>query len=239
MKSGKLPSLETVQLQEDHMGSFGDAISGVNTPETQQADNDYAVAKLVEKVANSPYKDDTLIIVARGRPAGRAGPRRRPPLDRLRRRAPTSSRVRWSRHRYTTVNVIRTIEDLLGTEHLNLNTATARPMTDVFDLNQKGWDFAAKPADVLYTTQLPLPPKQSADASRDKPAREASWYAERTVGWDWRGEDKNDADVFNRLVWEGMFGDKPYPTERTGEDLSRNRQALLAQAQASLETGQR
>ena len=220
------------------MGNFGDAISGVNTPETQQADNDYAVAKLVEKVAHSPYKDDTLVIALEDDPQD--GPDH---VDAHRSTAyvagPYVKQGAVVSTRYTTVNVIRTIEDLLGTEHLNLNTATARPMTDVFDLDQKTWDFTAKPADVLYTTDLPLPKKTSADASQDKPTRDASWYAERTVGWNWRGEDKNDADAFNRLVWEGMFGDKPYPTERSGEDLSRDRQALLAQAQASLESGQR
>jgi len=52
-----------VRLMEDHMGSFSSAIDGVNTPEIQQADNDYAVAKLIEKVANSPYKSDTLIFI--------------------------------------------------------------------------------------------------------------------------------------------------------------------------------
>jgi len=47
----------------DHTGSFGEAILGVNTPELQLADNDYAVGLLVEKIAGSRYKDNTLIFV--------------------------------------------------------------------------------------------------------------------------------------------------------------------------------
>ena len=39
---------------------------------------------------------------------------------------------------YTTVNMLRTIEDVLGTQHLNLNTAYQRPMTDVFDTESDG-----------------------------------------------------------------------------------------------------
>ena len=35
---------------------------------------------------------------------------------------------------YTQVNVLRTIEDLLGAPHINLNTATQQPMADVFDI---------------------------------------------------------------------------------------------------------
>src|SRR6201988_3187627 len=52
-----------VRLMHDHMGSFGTAIEGVNTPELQQADNDYSVAKLIEKVSKSPYASDTLICI--------------------------------------------------------------------------------------------------------------------------------------------------------------------------------
>ena len=37
-------------LSHDHTGSFSSALGGVNTPELQQADNDYAVGLLVDKV---------------------------------------------------------------------------------------------------------------------------------------------------------------------------------------------
>lgn len=56
---GNLPAFEIVQLPVDHMGDFEVAIAGVNTPELQQADNDYGMARLVERVAHSPYKDST------------------------------------------------------------------------------------------------------------------------------------------------------------------------------------
>jgi hypothetical protein len=62
--NGQLPSLTMVRLGGDHMGSFGTEIAGVNTPERQQADNDYAVGKLVETVAHSArYANNTLVIV--------------------------------------------------------------------------------------------------------------------------------------------------------------------------------
>ena len=60
---GGLPSLSLVRFMHDHTGSFGTAIDLVNTPETQQADNDYAVGLLVQKIANSIYANDTLIFV--------------------------------------------------------------------------------------------------------------------------------------------------------------------------------
>jgi hypothetical protein len=50
--NGNLPSLSLVRLSHDHMGSFSTALAGVNTPETQQADDDYAVGRLIEAVAH-------------------------------------------------------------------------------------------------------------------------------------------------------------------------------------------
>jgi hypothetical protein len=110
---------------------------------------------------------------------------------------------------YTTVNVLRTIEDLLGLEHLNLNTATERPMTDVFDLKQKDWVFEAAPSAVLAETKLPIPGLRKADGSRS--THDAAYWAEKTKGFDFRGEDRVDAQAFNRILWEGLMGGKPYP----------------------------
>jgi hypothetical protein len=39
---------------------------------------------------------------------------------------------------YSQVNALRTIEDILGTQHLNLNTAFQGPMTDAFDIRSSG-----------------------------------------------------------------------------------------------------
>ena len=62
--TGGLPNLTLVRFMHDHTGNFGTAIDGVNTPERDVADNDYAVGLLVQKIANSPiYKNNTLIFV--------------------------------------------------------------------------------------------------------------------------------------------------------------------------------
>ena len=58
-----LPAMSLVRLMNDHTGAFATAIDGVNTPEIQQADNDYAVGMLVEKISKSKYANDTLIFI--------------------------------------------------------------------------------------------------------------------------------------------------------------------------------
>src|SRR4029453_1172056 len=60
--NGNLPSLSLGRVSLDHMGSFNTALAGVNTPETQQADDDLAVGLLVEAVSEGPFASDTLII---------------------------------------------------------------------------------------------------------------------------------------------------------------------------------
>jgi hypothetical protein len=61
--AGGLPNLSLVRFMHDHTGSFAAAIDGVNTPELQQSDNDYAVGMLVQTIANSIYANNTLIFV--------------------------------------------------------------------------------------------------------------------------------------------------------------------------------
>ena len=213
-----LPAFEIVQLQEDHMGDFKAAISGVNTPEAQQADNDYATARLIDRVAHSPYKESTLIFVLED--DSQDGP------DHVDAHRTTAYVVGpYVKHDavvstyYTTVSMVRTIEDVLGLVHLNLNTATARPMTDIFDLNLKDWTFDAAPSAVLLRTKLPLSPASRA-AVNDlniavAPAHDSGYWAKATAGLDFSGEDRVDSAKFNRILWRGLKAG-PYPIERTG-----------------------
>jgi YVTN family beta-propeller protein len=215
VRSRTLPSFEIVQLPLDHMGAFDKAISGVNTPEKQQADNDYAVGKLIDRLAHSPYKDDTIVISVED--DAQDGPDH---VDAHRSTAyiagPFVKQQAVVSERYTTVSVVRTIEDILGLQHLNLNTATTRPMTGVFDLNQKDWTFQAKPSAVLLQTQLPLSPeaRKMAEAQPSVLIRhDQHYWAARTRGFNFSEEDQVDAEQFNRIVWAGLM-DAPYPERR-------------------------
>ncbi len=210
-----LPSFEIVQLQEDHMGEFATAISNVNTPEVQQADNDYSTGRLIDRVAHSPFKNNTLIFVIED--DSQDGPDH---VDAHRTTAyvvgPFVKQHAVVSTYYTTVNMMRTMEDVLGLEHLNLNTATSTPMSDVFDLNQRNWNFEAQPSSVLLKTDLPLSQDAQRAAAVSPPVRishTAGYWAAKTAGMDFRGEDRIDADAFNRIVWEGLMA-SPYPNRR-------------------------
>jgi len=187
----------------DHMGAFDKAIMGVNTPETQQADNDYAVGQLVETVAKSRFAKDTIIVVLED--DAQDGPDH---VDAHRSIAfVAGAYVKQGAvisTRYTTVDMIRTIEGLLGLKSANLFTGGARPMIDLFDLRQgPAWGFKAAPADILYSTQLPLPPRATAGPV-PQPRHDAAWWSRETAGFDWTAEDRNDTGAFNAVLARGL-----------------------------------
>jgi hypothetical protein len=131
-------------LGGDHTGLYDRALDGVDTPETQVADNDYALGQVIEAVANSPFAKDTLIVSieddawdgadhvdAHRTVALFAGPY-------VRRHAVVSTR-------YTTVSVVKTIEEVLGIGPIGLNDALAAPMSDVFDPHAAEWSYQVTP----------------------------------------------------------------------------------------------
>ncbi len=220
-KNGKLPTLETVRFMHDHTGNFSTAIDGVNTPETQIADNDYAVGLLIEKIARSRYAKDTLVFVieddaqdgpdhvdAHRSVAFVAGPY-------VRQHAVVSEN-------YTTVSMIRTIEMILGLKPLNLHDAHVRPMTAAFDIKQADWSYTALVPAVLRSTQLPLPMAEKG-AAIVKPRHDAVYWAQKTKQFDFTQEDRLDSAAYNRILWEGTNPGAPYPATRSGRDMRRLR----------------
>lgn len=211
---GNLPNLSMVALGHDHMGSFGSALGGFDTPETQQADNDLAIALLIQSVAESPYAKNTLIIVTED--DTQDGPDH---VDSH--RATTYVAGPYVRTgavistAYNQVNVIRTIEDILGTKHINLNTAYQEPMADVFDINASGdWSFTAVASTVLSPEQLAQAGVQSvkfAAGPKVEPQHDAGYWERATAGFDFSGPDRVSPGKFNRVIWKGLMGDKPYP----------------------------
>jgi len=226
--TGKAPALMMVRLMHDHTGDFGKGLDGVTNVETQLADNDYAVGLLVQTVAHSRFAADTLIFVVED--DAQDGPDH---VDAH--RAPAYIVGPYVKHgavisrRYTTVNLLATMETVLGIKPMGLNDALAAPMTDVFDIHQVTWSFDAKPSAVLRTTSLPLPPEAHAEACVI-PQRSGAYWAAAMQGQDFSREDHLDTAAYNLALWRGLKGNAPYPASRNGQDLSHDRAPLLAAA---------
>ena len=61
-----------------------------------------------------------------------------------------------------------------------------------------------------------------------KSTHNSTYWAQVTNGMDFSSEDRFDFARYNRILWKGLMGDKPYPAAATGIDLRSNRDALLA-----------
>ena len=211
----------------DHTGNFDAAIDGVNTPDLQVADNDYAVGLLIQKIAGSRYADDTLIFVIED-DAQDGGDH----VDSHRSIAFVAGA--WVKQgalvstAYNTIDFVRTMEEVLGLPPMNLNDALARPMADIFNTTPSPWTFTAVPSPLLYRSQLPIVPHNRAGLAVPKPARDAKYWAKVTKGLDFTDADRLEPEDFNRILWKGLMGNKPYPDTPTGLDLRQNRQDLLS-----------
>lgn len=225
-----LPDLEFVRFMHDHEGNFNTAIDGINTPEKQTADNDYAVGKLIERVAHSPYAGSTLVFVIED--DAQNGPDH---VNAYRTIAfvagPYVKHGAVVHARYSTVNMVRTIEDVLGLGHLNLNDEYQRPMTEVFDLKQAAWTYTAiTPAPIAR--ELGVAQNQSELAPEFHDAQPAAYWARLTRGFDWSQEDRIPTALFNQILWKGLAGNRPYPAARGAQDMSDHRDHVLQQRSA-------
>ena len=217
----------------NHTGSYSTAIDGVNTPELQVADNDYAVGLLIQKIAGSPHANDTLIFVIEddAQDGGDHVDSHRSPAFVVGAYVKQGALISTP---YNTINFLRTIEDILGLPQMNLNDALARPMANIFNTWPSPWGFTAIPSADLYSTSLPLPPKR-AGLVVPKSTHDAKYWAQVTKEMDFTSEDRLDPAGFNRILWQGIMGDKPYPAVPTGIDLRQNREELLTRYRQSLE----
>jgi YVTN family beta-propeller protein len=229
---GGLPALTFVRFMHDHTGDFKTALDNINTPELQQADNDYAVGLLVQKIARSQYANNTLIFVIEddSQDGGDHVDTHRSVAFIVGRYVRQHAVVSTS---YNTVDFVRTMEVILGLKPLNISDALATPMADVFDLNQRTWNYTATASAMLVGTGLPLP-ASVAKMKPLKPTHSAAYWAAATRGMDFSVEDHFNFSQYNHILWKGLMGNRPYPEKPTALDLRHNR-TELKQSQSPLQ----
>ncbi len=236
MKQNGIPNLSLVRLPHDHFGNFSTAVAGLNTAQLEFADNDYAIGKLVETISTMPEWKETAIFIVED--DSQNGPDH---IDGHRSLAyvisPYTKRGELITTNYNTVSMLRTIEDLLGIDHLGINDANAEPMSGVFTKQPDNSPYQAVIPGNLC--KAPVSPDLVPDCKNPNvpitvamnSKHDGEWWAIATKGFNFKVEDKVDPAAFNRIVWAGIKGeDTPYPEARSGLDLRNNREKLLAES---------
>jgi len=197
-----LPQFVLLYLPDDHTGELK---KGYPTPSASVADNDLAVGRVVEAVSRSAYWDDTAIFVVED--DAQDGPDH---VDAHRsiafmiskyspRREERGQPAPFVEHTfYTTVNMVHTMEALLGAPPMNNNDAHAAVMAEMF--SGKG-DQPAFEADYRNRDNKLI--YQVNDKDYDQGAR-----------LDYSRPDAIDAALLNRLLWEEHWGERPMPAPK-------------------------
>jgi hypothetical protein len=203
---GELPSLSIVRLPADHLGSFALAGDGVDTPDTQMADHDWAVGMLVEALSRTLFWESTVVVLVEDdaqNGSDHVNAHRTVALvagGHVRHKAVVHTP-------YTTASLLRTVELLLGIPPLSQHDAEAPAMEDVFSNTIDVTPYEARVPDVLRSTQLPLPPPRPGEHA-EMPRHDAAWWAAATAGFDFDHTDAAPADAMNRVLACGLVDDR-------------------------------
>ena len=216
VKNRNFPDLTTMTIPHDHFGSLGSAIEGLNTPELEMADHDYAVGQVVDAISHSPYWPSTAIVMIEDDPQDGMDH-----VDAHRSIAHVISaytrRGAIDHTFYTTVNALRTVEELVGVPPLGLNDANSRPMSTVFTNVANVTPYEPVIPGILCTLAAKdlVPACADPNAVRSRAVRllhDASWWNRATHNFNTREPDHMNGRLFNRVLRYGITGEGSMPT---------------------------
>ena len=203
VKKNDLPNLVVMTLCTDHTsgGAAGDP-----TPEAQVADNDLAVGRLVDAVSHSPFWSSTAIIIVEDDP--QAGVDH---VDGHRSTAfivsPYIQRRQVNHTFYTQINMVRTIEGLLGLPAMNQHDLLAAPMMDAFQDAPNLTPYNVIPNKVPLDTLNPAATSKLQKAWQGEVAK----YLPHGLN---QKPDVADPNLLNHAIWYSTKGfSTPYPGE--------------------------
>jgi hypothetical protein len=192
----ELPAFVLLYLPDDHTHG---TTPGKPRPAASIADNDLAVGRVVEAVSHSPYWDDTAIFIIEDDAQDGADhvDAHRSIAFEISKYSPGSAAKPFVDSRfYTTVNMMHTMETLLGLPPMNQNDAYAPVMAPLFSGsgNQPPYnaDRSNRDNGFIYQTN---PAKGQGAAESAK--------------MDFTRPDAVNTAVLNRILWRDRMGNAP------------------------------
>jgi hypothetical protein len=197
----ELPSFILLYLPDDHTGGTRPNRA---RPAANIADNDLALGRVVDAISHSPYWDDTAIFVLEDDAQDGADhvDAHRSIAFVISKYSPGSAAKPYVEHRfYTTVNMIHTMESLLGLPPMNQNDAYAPVMSGLFsgagDQQPYKADYRNLKNGLIYETN-----------KRDSPGAKVS------SKMDFSRPDAAGAARLNHVLWRDRKGSAPVPAPK-------------------------
>jgi YVTN family beta-propeller protein len=215
-------------LSSDHTGGTAD-------PEAQVADNDLAVGKIVDEISHSQYWKDSAIFIAEDDSQDGADhvDGHRAPVQVI---SPYAVHGKTVSTFYSQINMIRTIQQILGAQPLNQKVSAATPMFDAFTDKPDMTPYSAVPNEVPLTEGVKAAPACGTDtlgktgaaaAAVNTAAAQAAavpssmqdiaeqwdtWSEQQHLTGNGAKEDFANPYLFNRWTWYQAHSWKtPYP----------------------------
>lgn len=215
-------------LSSDHTG-------GTAGPSAQVADNDLAVGKIVDEISHSKYWKDSAIFIAEDDSQDGADhvDGHRAPVQVI---SPYAVHGKTVSTFYSQINMVRTMEQILGAQPLNQKVAAATPMFDAFTNKADLTPYNAVPNQVPLTEGVKTAPACGTDtlgqtgaaaaAVNTNAAKAASvpvsmqsiaeqwddWSKQQHLTGNGAKEDFANPYLFNRWTWyQAHHWQSPYP----------------------------
>jgi DNA-binding beta-propeller fold protein YncE len=194
-----MPQFILLRLPNDHTSATK---PGIATPAAAVADNDLAVGRVVEAVSHSAYWQDTAIFILEDDAQNGAD------------HVDAHRSIAWAISRfsprqpdakpfvdhtfYTTVNMVHTMEALLGAPPMNNNDARAAVMAPMFSGSGDQPPFAADSRNRENGLIYKMNPAKGQDAMR-------------SAQLDFSHADAADAGILNGILWRDRMGNRALP----------------------------
>jgi YVTN family beta-propeller protein len=198
-KDNNFPNFIIMLLPNDHTSG---TTPGLPTPRAALANNDLALGQIVEAISESKFWKETCIFVTEDDPQDG--------LDHVDGHrtvglviSPYTKRGKVISTYYSQINMVRTMENILGIPPMNQLDLASEPMIDCFTGTPDYTPYKA------VMNRIPLgelnPPLESLRG-------DALFWARKSLEQDLKNYDRIDEDVFNRIIWHAVKGyDLPYP----------------------------
>ncbi len=214
VKTGNLANLSMLWVPDDHTAGT----SGTDPyPTAQVADNDLAVGRIIDTISHSPFWKDSAVFVLEDDSQNGTDhvDGHRSPLWIA---SPYAKRGATVDTYYSQLNVVKTIEQILGIAPMNQEDRAAVPMTDAFTNRANLKPYTAMPNQIPLTFGLKTTASSGVGAAA-VPAPEKAvaqqwtvWSSHQNFGGAKAAEDRSNPAQLNRLDWYTATGwSKPYP----------------------------